>query len=380
MEILEDTYEKSELLKVAEKIYETKGRIQDLNLTLEDEKFHEKYISKRKTLAYTQSTTRIFSIILLSVAILISLGIFIFCMSSKEPILGILMGVAGGVAISCAYVDIKLIRQQIEIFPLLHYNLDDAKALRFSRKKDVVTYQSDEITTKKKIELLQEEIQKLSGTLEELENKQQRLLSEKNKKERFLKEKEILFEPEDLSEEAKNHQLGDGKLSLKKRDTYSDDIQELFELYANEEKYVSHYLSRLKVQLDSINREIMSIDDNYDTAKKKIFIAVIIFIFLIVLQSAFSGDTAKFFSLCFSVISILGIFYLDNTCSRPILFYYIEHEHKWAREYAFVNSVVPVKYKRQELLEVIKRNEKELQEIKEKKDALDRDEDEKEEK
>lgn len=374
MEILEDSYEKSELLTVAEKIYEIKGRIQDLNLTLEDEKFHEKYISKRRTLAYTQSTSRICSIVILTVAIVISLGIFISCMSSKEPILGILMGVAGGVAISCTYVDIKLIRQQIEIFPLLHYNFNNSKALRYSQKKEVVTFQSDEITSKKKIELLQEEIQQLSGNLAELENRQQTLLHEKKEREQFLKDKGILFEPD----EAANHQFGNGKLSLKKRDTYSDNIQELFELYSNEEKYVYHYLSRLKVQLDSINREIMSIDDNYDIARKKILISFIIFVLLIAIQSAFSGDMAKFFALCFSVISIFGIFYLDNTCSKPILFYYIEHEHKWAREYAFVNSVVPIKYKRQELLEVIERNEKELQEIKEKKDALDRDEDEKE--
>lgn len=364
METVGTTYEKSEIQVIAEQIYETKGKLQDLKLALEDEKFHAKYIPKRREMAYTQSASRMFYIIILSV-------IVIFCVISfvsgevAGPAMGIFMIATGGIAIFCGYIDFILIRQQIAIQSLLHYSFREEKALRYSGEKEITTYQSDEIRSKKKIELLEEEIAQLSDKLENLESKKEKILRKKEETEQLLKEKGILIDP-DLAKANLT-----GRLSLKQEDISSDNIQELFELYSGEEKYILQYLDRLSFRLEEINREIMSIEDNYEKAKTKIVLGVICFILLIIFQMLFSEKLEKLFVLIACIICIAGAFYLDKTCTRPILMYFVEHESKWTSDYAFINNLVPVRYKREELLEVIERNKIELKEIQDKKNALD---------
>lgn len=369
MEIIGTPYEKSEMLVIAEQIYETKGKIQDLTLSLEDEKFHAKYIPRRKELAYTQSASGMFYIILLSFIVIICLISFIVS-ARMGPDLGnsgIFLIAVGGIVIFGGYADYKLIRQQIEIFPLLHYNFREEKALRYSGKKQITTYQSDEIQSKKKIALLEEEINQLSEKLENLENTQQELLRKKEEKEQFLKDKGILVEPEEAGERG----FAKGSLSLKQRDDFSDNVQELFELYDNEEKYIKGYIDRLSFRLEEINREIIKIEDNYEVAKKKIIIGMLCFIILIGLQSVFSDILGKISVLIACMISIAGIFYLDKVCSPPILLYLVEQESKWTNEYAFINDLIPVRYKRDELLEVLENNKRELRQVQDKKAALD---------
>lgn len=369
MEIIGIPYEKSEMLVIAEQIYETKGKIQDLKLSLEDEKFHAKYIPKRKELAYTQSASRMFYIFLLSVIVIICFICFIVS-ARMGPDLGnsgIFLIAAGGIVIFGGYIDFKLIRQQIEIFPLLHYNFREEKALRYSQKKQITTYQSDEIQSKKKIALLEEEINHLSEKLENLEKTQQELLRKKEEKEQFFKEKGILVEPEEAGEKG----FAKGSLSLKQKDDFSDNIQELFELYSNEEKYIKSYIDRLSFRLEEINREITKIEDNFDKAKKRIMIGILCFVILIGLQSVLSGIFGKVSVLIACLLSIAGMFYLDKTCGKPIILYLVEHESKLTNEYAFIYDLIPIRYKREELLEVIENNKKELKQIQDKKHALD---------
>lgn len=369
MEITGTPYEKSEMLVIAEQIYETKGKLQDLKLSLEDEKFHAKYIPKRKELAYTQSASRILLIILLSLLVIICLIGFIYgaCIGSGLGNYSIFLIAAGGIVIFGGYTDFKLIRQQIAVFPLLHRNFREEKALRYSRKKQITTYQSDEIQSKKKIELLEEEMNQLMEKLEDLENKQQELLQKKEEKEQFLKEKGILVEPEETGEKG----FVKGGLSLKQKDDFSDNIQELFELYANEEKYIQGYIDRLSFRLEEINREITRIEDNYEEAKKKIITGIFCFVILIGLQSVLSGILGKVSVFIACLLSVAGMFYLDKTCSKPILLYLVEHESKWTNEYAFIYDLLPVRYKREELLEVIENNKRELKLVQDKKNALD---------
>lgn len=365
METAGNPYEKSDILVIAEQIYEIKGKLQDLNLALEDEKFHARYIPKRRELAYTQSASRMFYIILLSAVVIICFIGFLIgaCMGSDLGNFAIFLIPAGGVVIFGGYVDFKLIRQQMAIFPLLHLNFNEEKALRYSSKKNITTYQSDEIASKRKIALLESGIEQLSEKLGELEQKQQELICNKEEREALLKEKGILVENENKAEI--------GGLSLKQSDDFGDNIQELFELYSSEENYISKYLDRLLFRLEEINREIVSIEDNFQLAKRKILIGIICFFFLVVLQSVFNGGMEKLFVLFSSILSIFGMLYLDKTCSGAIVTYFVEHESKWTSEYAFLNNLVPVRYKREELLALIEQNQKELKEIKKKKDALD---------
>ena len=70
-------FEKSELMKIAEEIYDLKGKKQDLELTLHGEQFHYQYIPKRKNLVEHEVTFRLLWIIPITIGVLIAL-IFMF--------------------------------------------------------------------------------------------------------------------------------------------------------------------------------------------------------------------------------------------------------------------------------------------------------------
>ena len=326
MSIQDESCEKSDIIKIAEQIYETKNKIQDVTLSLENERFHARYIPQRKEIATARTITRTCYIILLALVFAICLIVFIIG-SKIGATMGIFMLCAGGLGTWSAFYGVKLIKRQIENYPKLNF---------------------DDEGSKNKIALLEEEVSKLNGQLEQLEKQQNQILEQKERNERFLKEKGILVEPEET------HALKTGGLTLRDRNEFSDNIQELFELYSNEERYIQNYLDHLKFRLDEVNLEITRIDDNFEQAKKKIIIGGFAFVCLIA---------------CF--ISLGGIFYLDKVCSEPIVLYLVEHESKLASEYAFVNNMVPIRYKREELLAIIHQNEEELKTVRDKKKALD---------
>lgn len=343
MSMQDESCEKSDIIKIAEQIYETKNKIQDVTLSLENERFHARYIPQRKEIATARTITRTCYIILLALVFAICLIVFIIG-SKIGATMGIFMLCAGGLGTWSAFYGVKLIKRQIENYPKLNF---------------------DEEGSKNKIALLEEEVSKLNGQLEQLEKQQNQILEQKERNERFLKEKGILVEPE------KTHALKTGGLTLRDRNEFSDNIQELFELYSSEERYIQNYLDHLKFRLDEVNLEITRIDDNFEQAKKKIIIGGFAFVCLILVQGIFANFMEKLSVLIACFISLGGIFYLDKVCSEPIVLYLVEHESKLASEYAFVNNMVPIRYKREELLAIIHQNEEELKTVRDKKKALD---------
>ncbi len=363
-------YEKSDLLKVTEEIYSIKGRIQDLQLALDDEKFHYKYISTRKNTATTQSLSRIMVIILLTFVSFLCLVIFIFGCIVKAPMFGLAMGFAGGLMIACGYVDVKLISEQIRVSRMLHHNFSNEKALRFASKKDMLTYQSDAIKSKEKIALLEEDIRVLSDKLAACMKKQAKLLEQKEKNEEFLKNIGVIVE-NSVPESSMDDGRSSSGLSLKNRDDVGDNIQEMYEFYSQEENYMNRNLSHLNFELDQLNKRITAIEDKFEIVKQKLVVALVCFVVLIIIQGTFSGNGAALTAIICSFISLAIIFYLDKTCTGDVFLYLIEHDSKITSEYAFRNNIIPLYRKRSELLKIIETNKEELAEVKAKKDALD---------
>ncbi|MGN0437991.1 MAG: hypothetical protein ACI4F4_05655 [Lachnospiraceae bacterium] len=367
MEMFGSSYEKSEMLILAEQIYEIKGKIQDKKLSLEDERFHRKYIPQRKEIAYSQAISRWFIILLLSLLVLICLIAFVIgiMLGNRLGNLAIFMIFTGGIVIFGGYSDYKLIRTQLALQAKLHFSFNEAKSIQYAKKKDVVTYQSDELQSDKRISILEEEIKQLSEKLKDLENQQRKFLQEKEDKERILKEKGILFEPEEMK-----HTDFNG-LSLKNRDTYTDDLQELFELYSSEKRYLQETVDRLEFRLKEINLSLTNLNDNYQLAILKIRVAMICLLVFLILEPVFSNFAGNLPGVVICIVSLCGLFYLDNSCSKPILLYLVEQENKWVADYAFMNDLVPIKYQRTEIMEMLEMNQKELMQVQDKLKDLD---------
>lgn len=190
MEIGGYGYEKPELLKVAEEIYSCKCEKQDLELQLGTERFHYSYIPKRKQRIEGSVVSQLFFIILLS---LVVLGIIYILVDYMMNYSEMRENGAAGVAflfsvlllIPVGYIDLKMIKQELEMMALLFVSMKPEQSLRFAKKHDINTFQSDEIKSREKIKLLEEKIGFLDRKILELTEKQKAMLEERNREKRF---------------------------------------------------------------------------------------------------------------------------------------------------------------------------------------------------
>lgn len=369
MEIGGYGYEKPELLKVAEEIYSCKCEKQDLELQLGTERFHYSYIPKRKQRIEGSVVSQLFFIILLS---LVVLGIIYILVDYMMNYSEMRENGAAGVAflfsvlllILVGYIDLKMIKQELEMMALLFVSMKPEQSLRFAKKHDINTFQSDEIKSREKIKLLEEKIGFLDRKILELTEKQKAMLEEKEQREEVLRRKGVLFD--EKPDETKKT----GTFSLKEENFGTQDALQLHEFYTHEEQYINNYLLQLDGRLQKINKEIIAIDDDFEIIKKQFLFFVIIYVLVAVVQSAFTGIASTITSILCMIGSVCYIIYLERKCKRPVLLYLVEHDSRLTMEYAFCNNMVPVRNKRKELLETIEGYKKELAEIKKKKSEI----------
>lgn len=364
-------FEKSELLKLAERIYEYKGKKQELELELSSVKFHEKYLPQRREIASSSAASHFAVIAPLTVVVVVAIIYVLFYIifaakyelrdnpSAGFALLACFLLIAFG-----GYVDIMLIKREIGFFRLLYASKNPAKADRFDEKHNVNSIQNDENKTKERIRVLTEEIASLDEKIVSLSEQQDSLLREKEERENVLREKGILFD------EDPNKPKAEGKFTLKEDDMWTIDVRELHEFYEKEEQYFRNYQRELDVKLQRLDKEIIEIDENFETFKKQLMFSAIIYVLIAIVQSAFTG----FLAVLTSLVCIIGctsyILYFEYKCKRWILLYLVENDSNLTREYAFCNGMVPVRNKRQELLEIIEQNNQELLEIKKKKESI----------
>lgn len=369
MEIGGYGYEKPELIKVAEQIYSCKCEKQDLELQLSSERFHYSYIPKRKQKIEGSVVSQLLFIIPLS---LVVLGIVYIIFDYMKNYSEMSENGAAGVAflfsvlllVPVGYIDLKMIKQELEMLALLFISMKTEKSLRFAKKHDINTFQSDEIKSRERIKLLEEKIGFLDRKILELTEKQKTILEEKEQREEVLRRKGVLFD--EKPDETKKT----GAFSLKEESVSTQDALQLHEFYTHEEQYINNYLIQLDGRLQKINKEIVTIDDEFEIIKKQFLFFVIIYVLVAVVQSMFTGVVATITSILCIIGSVCYIIYLERKCKRPILLYLVEHDSRLTMEYAFCNGMVPVRNKRKELLETIEDYKKELAEIKKKKSEI----------
>lgn len=369
MEIGGYGYEKPELIKVAEQIYSCKCEKQDLELQLSSERFHYSYIPKRKQKIEGSVVSQLLFIIPLS---LVVLGIVYIIFDYMKNYSEMSENGAAGVAflfsvlllVPVGYIDLKMIKQELEMLALLFISMKPEKSLRFAKKHDINTFQSDEIKSRERIKLLEEKIGFLDRKILELTEKQKTILEEKEQREEVLRRKGVLFD--EKPDETKKT----GAFSLKEESVSTQDALQLHEFYTHEEQYINNYLIQLDGRLQKINKEIVTIDDEFEIIKKQFLFFVIIYVLVAVVQSMFTGVVATITSILCIIGSVCYIIYLERKCKRPILLYLVEHDSRLTMEYAFCNGMVPVRNKRKELLETIEDYKKELAEIKKKKSEI----------
>lgn len=363
MELKEYGFEKPELLVVTEKIYATKGKISDLKIELDCEQFHAKYIPVRQKRLSEQAGSNMLVLIPLTLFLLICLSLVIVGIVSHEPIMGLFMlaGVIG--LVFGGYFEIKLLRTQIEMMRILKYSGKEEKALQYAKKKDVNTIQSDAITSREHMDMLTTQIEALESELSRLQERQNELLSHKISAQQRMREQGVMFDE-------KPDTLSDSGFRLKPGGMASLEVSELWEIYDKEERYLQSDLEQLNVNLQTINKRIVSIEEDFENSKKMLMFAGIIFVLMILFQAAFTGFGATVSSLLCLLISVAGVLYLDKKCTSNIVAHLIEIDSVFTQEYVFINNIEPAYRKRQVILRQMDEKQRELEEIKMKKDSL----------
>lgn len=367
-------FEKPELLKIAEEIYALKGKKQDLELSLHSEQFHYKYIPKRKNLVEHEVIFRLLWIIPITVFVIAAISYIILYITNideygREGQVAGAMGVALlGTTLLAAfggYVAFKLWKREIRMITLLMFSKNSDIASSLASKYDINTFQNDEELSKTRIEMLESEIASIDQQIMLLDERQQQLLEEKRKGEEFLRQKGVLFD------EKPNALKTNGKFSLREDSMNSANIQELYEYYVKEEQYTLNYMRQVDSKLQQVNKQITRIDDDFENVKKTCFFIVCIYISLIIIQSVFTGFMGIVTSILCIFISICLVIYVEKKCKVPFILYLVENEHPMIQEYAFCHNMVPVRLRREEILEKLEYLQLELEGIRAKKQALD---------
>lgn len=362
-------FEKPELLKLAEQIYECKGKKQELELELSSVKFHERYLPQRREIASSSAASH-FAVIAPLTFFVVAAVIYIlyFIINADglrdDPSYGFILLVSFLFTAFGGYADIMLLKREIGFFRLLYASKDSAKAERFDKKHNVNSIQNDEDKTKERIRMLTEEINSLDEKIVSLSERQDLLLKEREERENVLREKGILFD------EDPNKPKEEGKFTLKEDDMWTVDVRELHEFYEKEQQYILNYQRELDIRVKRLEKEILEINENYEIFKKQLLFSVIIYILVAIIQSAFTGFLAIVTCLLCGIGSIVYILYFESKWKRWILLYLVEQDNELTREYAFCNNMVPVRNKREEIMQLIEENERELLEIKKKKESI----------
>lgn len=362
-------FEKTELMQIAEKIYDCRGKKQQLELQLSSEEFHQKYIPKRENMTGARVLANLPIVIIFVIGLFVFLGTIILCILSDEdkityafPMLG-----AGLFLVYTGKVGWKLLKEELQMIVLFAYSSNPDRAMRFAKKHGINTFQDDRIRCNNRIDNLKAQIDAIDEQLSQLEERQNQLIDEAKKRDTVLKKYDVI--KDELPEKK---QLSDNRLlTLRKDDIENTDISELYEYYDKEESFIRYIIKDLQFKLTSIDKEISMIDEEFEQVKKRIIIFLGVFVIAIIVQGAIPGMVGGALGgVCF-IVGLVAFFGIERACRGPVLRYLIEIESPLVAEYSFKNDIVPVKYRRQEIMTMLEQNEYRIKEIKQKKNELD---------
>lgn len=336
----------ADLVQMSEKIFGYKEDKKRLELELSEVLLRYQYISKRKNLVIHEVIVLALVIAVCMTAIFLTLG-DIFWMFFDWMVF-----------LFCLY----LLRREVKLLYLLFTSRNTEAALRFAQKHDLDTFQKQKRETENKITFLKSQIADLEQKIADLSTKRNALLEEKERREEILREKGILYD--EMPGQAAS------KFTLKKESTGSQDIREVYEYYRKEEIYLTQHQIRLEGELGRIDKQIRGIDERFGEVRSKIILSLAVFVVLILFQQILSGALGTLYGLVCCAFCLFYLFYMEKTCKIPILNYLLEHDSPLIAEYAFCNGMVPVKNKRDDVLEQMDQCTKELEAIRTQMDAL----------
>lgn len=354
------TFEKSRIVSLAEQIYTRKGKIRKLQFELESEEYHFKYILVR-----VRSTTEhiainsVYCILFLcgwiALIICIAMGAFIretetFVSIVVLSAIMVILTISGGGMTFMGW---------IRNISLMWNSRPTKKAREIAKKRDVKSYDVEYQTSKKKIEYLREEISHLNQEISGLQSEWDNYVSDLKNNIWDGKQKE---KEEDTASPTESKKKG---LGLKVDSESNNDRLLLYNFYANQIKNDRDYQESIKVRIDSVNREIVDRKEKYDTAIHYLKMFMIVYVFLAILQSFLYGAMANIIASVCVIAAIIAIFLLNRICTKPIYLYWIEEEKPIMQEYAFKNGIIPLKYKRQDLIKEMESYEDEIKTLRE---------------
>lgn len=345
------SYEKPEYVRLAEQIYQCKNDKEALELELNNTRFHYDYIKKRKGLVRHEVLFRMIYIVILAV--------ILYKCATSEFFLNLFLYVIPFMI----YWEWKLIKRECKMLFMLSYSWKPEHVSWIAERLGIDTFQNDTIRTEKKIEAIEAQIAVCDQELQQLYETRKELIQKRQQQEDVLRKHGILYDT--------NPAKQNGKFSLKEEDSWVNDIQELDEYYRKEEQYLKHLISHVDNTIERYNKEITEIDQQFDSAKKMLIFAAIVFVLIVVMQNALQGAAYTISSMICLIISIIGILYLERKCKQPILSYLVEQNKPIVADYAFTHGMVPVAEKRKEFVENKEKYEKELAEVQEKRRKLD---------
>lgn len=342
-----DDYQKPEYIKISEQIYRKKEEKKELEIKLSETKLQYRYIAIRKNIMQHKA---LFQFILLTGIYLLA----IFCMGNIFSIF---------LALLLLLFDVYLLIKEVKTVMLLILSSNTKITLDFAERHDIKTFPREEKRVTNQIKTLQLQIDKIGQEIMDLELKKKEFIKEQKEREETLRKHGVLFDE-------KPDKASSGSFSLKETTMSYVDTSELYEYYIRDERYENEYLMKLNGQLQYIEKEISRLQEDFEDAKSKIRLFVIIFVVVAVIQSSFEGILASVTNIICFTASLCGILYLYKTCTQPIIMYLIEQENNLTKEYAFIHNLVPMKTKRADLLEEKERCEKEIEEIKKRRAEL----------
>lgn len=331
-----------ELVQLEKKIYECKDEKRKLELILRDMEIRYKYIWKRKDVTFHET----FKLIILTIGVLLCLFWLIAALISGSGNLGFLVLFFGVVVVLGGKFCITRWPYEIDRFRTHYFNRKNGSGGDAGESE----YVSEE-------QILEGKISSLRTQIEELNNEIVALSLKQKEAEKLLAEK--LHQPNVTNSDNQTKY----KFTIREESLGEMEILEVIGCYDREIQVLKSDILQFEKEIDSMNRKIISIDDNFETAKRKVIVFVIIFVFYAILQNVFTGAIYTLLSVVGLLGSAIAILYISKQIQDPITEYLIEHDNKIIRDHVFRNNVVSFGRQRNEKLEEIERCGEEIKQI-----------------
>lgn len=342
-----DDYQKPELIRISEQIYRKKEEKKEIEIALSETKLQYRYISVREKNMRHKA-------VLQFLIIAVSLPFSISCLG------GLFSMFLGWYLL---LFDIWLMIKEVKTLELLILSCNTEWTLAFAERHDIKTFPRERKRIAEQMKKLQLHLDEINQELMELELQKREYIKTQKEREATLRKHGVLF---DEAPEKKQT----GAFSLKESAVSYTDASELYEFYIRDERYENEYLIKIDGELQYIDKQIVQLKDDFQTAKKKFLLFLVFVVFMIIVQGALDGIALAVTNMICLAGSICGILYLYKTCKQPIIMYLIEQESNLTKEYAFIHSILPIKVRRIDILEEKERCEKEIAEIRKKRAEL----------